>query len=173
MEEEDKGPEVSDDERITSREVSKPHPWVITTGYRFQPSSRHFIGTIEQKQRELTHNQIQNTYHLFDVAIERQLSKRFSATASIPILFDYRNQLYNPKGIYRTRGIGDMTIGGRAWIFKPPTEGGGNVAVGMSLKLPTGQGQCHRNRHRQQRQYHQGGCRSIDSTGRWRCRLLD
>ena len=137
--EEDKGPAVSDAERITSREVSKPKPWVITTGYRFQPSSRHFVGNVEQKQRERIGNQIQNTYHLFDIGIERQLTKRFSATASIPVLFDYRNQLYNPRGVYRTRGIGDMTIGGRAWIFKPPTEGGGNIAVGVSLKLPTGQ----------------------------------
>jgi len=74
----------------------KPQPWVITIGYRYQPSSRHFVGTVEQKQRELTHNQIQNIYHLFDISIERQLTRRFSAIASLPILFAYRDQLYNP-----------------------------------------------------------------------------
>jgi hypothetical protein len=136
--EDETGPKVSDDERITSREVSKPHPWVVSVGYRFQPSSRHFIGTVEQKQREITNNQIQNTYHLFDISIERQLTKRFAATMSIPILFAYRNQLYNPRGEYRTRGIGDMTAGFRTWLFKPPTESGGNVAIGASLKMPTG-----------------------------------
>jgi hypothetical protein len=31
-----------------------------------------------------------------------------------------------------------MTVGGRAWIFRPPTESGGNVAIGVNLKLPTG-----------------------------------
>jgi hypothetical protein len=136
--EDDRGPAVSDEERITSSEIRKSQPWVITVGYRFQPSSRHFVGTVEQKQREALGNQIQNTYHLFDIAVERQLTKRFSATASLPVLFAYRNQLYNPRGEYRARGIGDMTIGGRAWIFRPPTESGGNVAVGLSLKLPTG-----------------------------------
>ena len=135
----DRGPAVSDEERITSRDVRRPQPWVITVGYRFQPSSRHFVGTVEQKQRELNHNQIQNTYHLFDIAVERQLTRRFSATASLPILFAYRNQLYNPRGEYRVRGIGDMTVGTRAWLFRPPTESGGNVAVGISLKLPTGE----------------------------------
>lgn len=136
--EEDIGPAVPDSQRITSREVGNPQPWVVTVGYRFQPSSRHFVGTVEQKQREITGNQIQNTYHLFDVAVERQLTRRFSATASLPILFAYRNQLYNPRGVYRVRGIGDMTLGGRAFIFRPPTESGGNVSLGLSLKLPTG-----------------------------------
>ncbi|MFN0168769.1 MAG: hypothetical protein ACKV22_20275 [Bryobacteraceae bacterium] len=137
-EEEEIGPKVSDEQRITSREVRKPQPWAFAFGYRFQPSSRHFVGTVEQKQREALGNQIQNTYHLMDIGIERQISRRFAATASLPLVFAYRNQLYNPRGEYRVRGIGDMTLGGRAWIFRPPTESGGNVVVGMSLKLPTG-----------------------------------
>lgn len=135
----DRGPAVSDEERITPREVRGRQPWVITIGYRFQPSSRHFVGTVEQKQREINHNQIQNTYHLFDVAVERQLTPRWTATGSLPVLFAHRNQLYPPRGEYRVRGIGDMTLGTRAWIFRPPTESGGNLAVGISLKLPTGE----------------------------------
>lgn len=133
-----RGPAVPDEERITAREVYKPQLWVLTIGYRFQPSSRHFIGTVEQKQREIANNQIQNTYHLLDFAIERQITRRFSATASIPLVFAYRNQLYNPVGKFQVNSIGDITLGGRAWLFRPPTESGGNIAVGMSLKLPTG-----------------------------------
>ncbi len=106
--------------------------------YRFQPSSRHFVGTVEQKQRELAHNQIQNTYHLFDFFLSRQITRRWSANLSLPLLFVYRNQLYPPRGEYRVASIGDMTMGGRAWIFRPPTESGGNIGIGMNLKLPTG-----------------------------------
>lgn len=36
------------------------------------------------------------------------------------------------------RGIGDLTAGVRAWLFRPPTESGGNVGIGVNLKLPTG-----------------------------------
>jgi hypothetical protein len=136
--EEEIGPKVEDEERITAQEVKKSQPWSISVGYRFQPSSRHFIGTVEQKQREVLGNQIQNTYHLLDIGIERQVSKRFALTASLPLVFAYRNQLYNPRAEYRVRGIGDMTIGGRTWLFRPPTESGGNISLGMSLKLPTG-----------------------------------
>jgi hypothetical protein len=136
--EDNAGPKVLDANRITAREVKGPQPWTISIGYRFQPSSRHFIGTVEQKQRELTHNQIQNVYHLFDFGIQRQMTRRLALTASIPLLFAYRNQLYAPRGEYRVRGVGDMTVGGRFAIFKPPTESGGNILVGMSLKMPTG-----------------------------------
>ena len=133
-----KGPTVREEDRIMPHEVRKPQPWLFSMGYRYQPSSRHFVGTVEQKQRELANNQIQNIYHLFDFSIQRQLTRRFSAAVSLPILFAYRNQLYNPVGKFHVNSIGDMTIGGRAWLFKPPTENGGNIAVGLSLKLPTG-----------------------------------
>ncbi|HET8547294.1 MAG TPA: hypothetical protein VFL57_04785 [Bryobacteraceae bacterium] len=119
--------------------VTRRQPWTLSIGYRFQPSSRHFIGTVEQKQREAAGNQIQNVYHLFDISISRQLTRRWAATASLPILFAYRNQLYVPRGEFRVRSIGDATVGGRAWLLRPPTESGGNIGIGISLKLPTGQ----------------------------------
>jgi hypothetical protein len=134
----EKGPAVPDEERITPREVRKAQPWVIAVGYSYLPSSRPFIGTVEQKQGEANQAGLQNLIHLFDISIERQLTRRFSAAATLPVQSAYRNQTYVPVGQFRVNGIGDMTIGGRAWIFRPPTEGGGNVAVGVSLKLPTG-----------------------------------
>ncbi len=107
-------------------------------GYRFQPSSRHFVGTVEQTQRELANNQIQNTYHLWDFSVSRQLTPRWSVNASLPVLFVTRNQLYVPRGVFEVKSIGDITVGGRAWIFRPPTESGGNLGIGFNLKLPTG-----------------------------------
>ena len=110
----------------------------MAVGYRYQPSFRHFVGTVEQKQREVNRNQILNIYHLLDIGIERQITKRWSGFASLPILFTHRNQLYAPSGRYVVNGIGDLSIGARSWIFRPPTESGDNISVGMSLKLPTG-----------------------------------
>ena len=107
-------------------------------GYRYQASSRHFIGTVEQKQRELSHNQIQNNYHLFDLAVSYQLSRRWSINGSLPLLDAHRNQLYPPKGFYRVAGIGDMSVGVQTWLFRPPTESGGNIALGINFKAPTG-----------------------------------
>jgi hypothetical protein len=115
-----------------------PKLWTVGIGYRYQPSFRHFVGTVEQKQRETLGNQILNIYHLLDFSIERQLTPRWSAGASLPFLFAHRNQLYNPRGRYVVNSIGDISVGGRAWIFKPPTESGDNVSLGLFVKLPTG-----------------------------------
>jgi hypothetical protein len=126
-------------ERTCNRsERQHPKLWTVSIGYRYQPSFRHFIGTVEQKQRETNHNQIENIYHLLDFSIERQLTPRWSAFASVPVLFAHRNQLYAPTAKYVVNSFGDASVGARAWIFKPPTESGNNISVGMSLKVPTG-----------------------------------
>ena len=65
-------------------------------------------------------------------------SRHWRVTASLPLLRAFRNQLYVPRGEYRVAGLGDMTVGGHAWLFRPPTESGANVGVRVSLKLPTG-----------------------------------
>jgi hypothetical protein len=133
----EKGPAVSDDERITARELQRRQPWGIGVGYRYQPSSRLFIGTVEQEQLP-GRIPLLNVLNLFDVSIERQLTRRFSVTASLPIQSSYRNQPYIPAGQFRVNSIGDITAGVRGWLFRPPTESGGNIALGISLKLPTG-----------------------------------
>jgi hypothetical protein len=110
----------------------------VTVAYRYQSSFRHFVGTVEQKQREIAGTQIVNNYHLFDIGVSYPLTHRVTLTGSLPILRAERNQLYAPRGIYNVTGIGDMTLGARTWLFRPPTESGANIALGFSLKLPTG-----------------------------------
>lgn len=119
-------------------EHKKPKLWTVSAGYRYQPSFRHFVGTVEQKQREINRNQIYNLYHLLDFSVERQLTPRWSVSTGIPFLFAHRNQLYNPRGKYVVNSIGDISFGARAWVFKPPTESGDNISIGTFVKLPTG-----------------------------------
>ena len=107
-------------------------------GYRYQESFRHFVGTVEQKQREILGTQIRNTYHLMDFSVGRQLTPRWSVQASMPVLFADRNQLYNPRGEFTVNSIGDMTLGGRMNVWKPSNEQFSNVQLGFALKLPTG-----------------------------------
>jgi hypothetical protein len=66
------------------------------------------------------------------------LSPRWSLIADIPVFNGTRDQKYPPTGIYQVSGLGDITIGAQRWIFRPPTENGGNVAFSAQLKIPTG-----------------------------------
>jgi hypothetical protein len=119
-----------------TRENLRLHHFDVTLAYRYQQSSRHFVGTVEQVRRETLHNQVENDYHLFDLAINYELTPRWSLTASLPVLDAKRNEPNN--GIFRTVGIGDSTVGARFWIFRPPTESGGNISFGFGMKMPTG-----------------------------------
>ena len=102
------------------------------------PSFRHFIGTVEQKQRGVLGNQIENIFHLVDFSIERQLTPRFSVGGSRAGAFRPSQSALQSAGQVVVNSIGDIAVGGRAWIFKPPTESGDNISVGIFLKLPTG-----------------------------------
>ncbi len=81
---------------------------------------------------------MRNHQNIFDVALEYRLSNRWSILADIPVFNGTRNQIYPPSGIFQVSGLGDITVGLQSWIFRPPTENGGNVAVNMQLKMPTG-----------------------------------
>jgi hypothetical protein len=110
------------------------HNLTVNIGYRVFNSNKYFIGDDEIARPTA----VENHQNIFDVGIEYRVSPRWSVIADIPVYNGTRNQLYAPSGIYQVSGIGDVTIGAQAWIFRPPTENGGNVAVSLSLKIPTG-----------------------------------
>ncbi len=40
--------------------------------------------------------------------------------------------------VVHSKGIGDMIISARTWLWRPPTESRQNITVGFGVKLPTG-----------------------------------
>jgi len=81
---------------------------------------------------------VENHQNIFDVAFQYQLSHRWSIIGDVPIFNGSRNQIYPPDGIFRVTGLGDITVGVESWLFRPPTEHGGNIAINAQIKLPTG-----------------------------------
>ena len=131
------------DELITSRFGPQPMPdekfgWVhnltVDIGYRVFNSNKYFQGSNEIARP----NAVRNHQNIFDVGLEYRLSPRWSVVGDIPVFNGTRNQIYPPTGIFQVSGLGDITVGLQSWIFRPPTESGGNVAVNMQLKMPTG-----------------------------------
>lgn len=115
------------------------HGLTLTFGFRTYSSFRHFVGTVEQVQRETAHNEVENHVDLYDLGINYQLTPRWSLIADIPAMSATRHQQGStPRNTYRSGGIGDVTVGAQAWIWRPPTESHGNIALSASLKLPTG-----------------------------------
>jgi hypothetical protein len=120
----------------TGGEVSPTwrHNLTVDIGYRVFNSNKYFQGTTEIARPTA----IRNHQNIFDVGIEYVLTPRWSLIADVPVYNGTRNQLYPPAGVFQVSGLGDITVGAQRWIFRPPTESGGNIAVSASLKIPTG-----------------------------------
>ena len=117
--------------------LSTASRWQVSFGYRWQDSFRHFVGDVEQKQRETQHSFIENKIHLFDVALSYRLSPRWSLNVGAPIMNADRISHRTHAKTHST-GVGDISIGAKTWLFRPPTESRQNIQVGFSIKLPTG-----------------------------------
>ena len=116
------------------------HNLTVAVGYRVFNSNKYFIGDEEIPRA----NAIRNHQNIFDIGLEYRLSPRWSLIADVPVYDGTRNQLYPPSGIFQVSGVGDVTIGAQSWIFRPPSENGGNIAVNASAQNSLG----HRRRHR-------------------------
>ena len=111
-----------------------PHNLTLTIGYRVFSSNKYFQGANEIPRA----NAVRNHQNIFDIGVEYRLSRRWSFIADVPVFDGTRNQIYPPSGIFQVSGLGDMLVGAQAWIFRPPTESDGNIAVSAQLKIPTG-----------------------------------
>lgn len=110
------------------------HNLTVVIGYRVFNSNKYFQGSTEIARP----NAVRNHQNIFDVGIEYVLTPHWSLIADVPVYNGTRNQIYPPSGIFEVSGLGDISIGAQRWLFREPTENGGNVAVSASLKIPTG-----------------------------------
>jgi len=120
--------------------VGLPSPesrWQVNFAYRWQKSFRHFRGDHEEANRVDEGTEVENRLHLFDVGVNYQVSPRWSFSASVPMMTVDRIS-HGPGTVTESSGIGDMSVGAKFWILRPPSESRQNIQLGISLKLPTG-----------------------------------
>ncbi len=117
--------------------ASSPGKWTVGIGYRWQDSFRHFVGDVEQPQRVAQDTQQENKINLFDLTVTYRVSRRWTLAVSAPFM-DADRINHRTKGVTESTGLGDMVLGAKFWIWRPPTESHQNIQVGFSLKVPTG-----------------------------------
>lgn len=132
--------------------------WLASVSYRWLHSTRHFVGDVEQTYRQEDGTQIINQSHFIDLGVQYAVTPRYSVSFTLPIVVSERSQrvlnkpenppptfnsafFYSPQNVrYHTdsAGIGDIRIGGYAWLWNPSIPRKGNIQLGISLKAPTG-----------------------------------
>lgn len=125
--------------------------------YRYFHSWRHFVGTEEQHERQTSGgghdangkelgNAVNIYSHALDFNFSYGLSNRLQLNATIPWVNNERSQVLRQTSpepdTFRysvfASGIGDFRIGLNYWVFDPEVAHGGNLMVGLGIKLPTG-----------------------------------
>ena len=115
-----------------------PRRWTVEVDYRYFHSHRHFVGDVEQTQRATQRTEVNNIVHIMNIAATYEVNPRFSLTLSAPFYFSQRYGQSTPDNRTHAYGLGDMTLVGRTWLFRNPSESRQNIAVGFGIKLPTG-----------------------------------
>jgi hypothetical protein len=116
--------------------------WEMNLNNRYFKSHKHFVGTIEQKEREEKGTEVINHSYELDITATRILNSRWSLGMTLPIMSFGRSSLYEHDGASRHNthsfGIGDMRFSGYWWMFDPMKSHKGNIQLGLGIKLPTG-----------------------------------
>lgn len=129
----------------------------VGVNYRYFHSWRHFVGTEEQPQRQLTGggfdtngkergNAVNIYSHAADLNISYGLTDRIQLNATLPYVNNERSQVLKQtspvKNTFRysvyAQGIADARLSVNYWLVNPLKAQKGNVMIGLGVKLNNG-----------------------------------
>ena len=124
----------------------QPGEWQLSLSARNLVSNDHYNGGAEQVQRQTLQNYVTNRQNLVDVNVSRTMTDRLTLSVGIPYVnssWASRDPRYPLPAARREveqngRGLGDISVSGRYWLFDTKTHAKWNVAAGAGVKLPTG-----------------------------------
>ena len=128
----------------SSNPYSQPGETQLNISTRNLRSTDHYNGTVEQVQRQTLGTYVVNIQHALDVTISHSFTERFSASIGIPLVaasWSIPSPLTGGEAARATqhgRGLGDISISGRAWLLPTDRFRSGNFSVGLGVKMPTG-----------------------------------
>ncbi|MFX0557316.1 transporter [Maribacter sp. CXY002] len=114
----------------------------IGLNYRYFKSFRHFRGTEEEPDRLANGTEVVNNSHAWDFFATYGINTRMYTSITIPMVINTRSSLYEhgreERNMTYSRGLGDIRVGIGYWLFDLEKSPNGNIAIGLGVKLPTG-----------------------------------
>lgn len=114
----------------------------VGVNYRYFRSFRHFRGTEEEPDRLANNSEVVNNAHAWDFFITYGISGRLYTSITIPTVINTRSSLYEhgreERNMTFSRGLADIRLGLGFWLFDLEKSPDGNMALGLGVKLPTG-----------------------------------
>ena len=118
----------------------QPSGWQVTLAYRRLYSHEWFIGSEESGSRAPGGSPPVFKIHTAIADVAYAFNDRFRAHVSIPFSTGSFSRKWSDNAFHEqtAAGIGDISVGGSAWLLAPRTHASGNVSIGLGLKAPTG-----------------------------------
>jgi len=125
---------------------SQPGEWQISLSTRNLVSNDHYRNGEEQLQRQTAQNYVTNHQHMADLNVSRTFTGRFTLSVGVPYVnssWASRDPRFPLPAQRREveqngRGLGDIRVSGRYWVFDTQTHLNWNVSAGAGVKMPTG-----------------------------------
>ncbi|MEK6478783.1 transporter [Catalinimonas sp. 4WD22] len=123
--------------------------WQIAASYRYYKSDRHFRGKHEEVDRQVNNTEVINIANAVDLTLTYALNPRLSLNLILPYVHYSRSSLYehglvNGEYVKEERrmtyasGLADMRLSANYWLLDFDENPGGNISLGLGVKLPTG-----------------------------------
>lgn len=122
--------------------------FLVGTNFRYFKSFRHFRGSHEEAYRLEAGTEVINKSSFLDLSLTYGISDRWYANAVLPFVHHTRTSMYEhggnpPNGLgerheTRAAGLADVRLGIGYWLFNPKKQSKFNYALGLGVKLPTG-----------------------------------
>ena len=129
----------------------------VGVNYRYFHSWRHYVGTEEQPQRQITGgghdangndrgNAVNIYSHAVDLNFSYAINNRLQVNATLPYVHNERSQVLRQttprKDTFRysvyAQGLGDVRMSVNYWLIDPIKAQKGNLMLGLGVKLNTG-----------------------------------
>ena len=119
----------------------RAHDWQVAVDYRFLHADRFFFGSQATTPPQQFFGQpLFINVHSANINVTYAATDRFSLRLTVPISYGTQSRFYqdSARHVARAGGIGDIGLVGTTWLLDPGTHTHANVALGLGVKLPTG-----------------------------------
>jgi hypothetical protein len=119
----------------------RAHDWQLAVDYRYLHADQFYFGTSRSTPPpEFFGQPIFITIHTLNFNVSYAATNRLSLRLTVPITDGSQSRFYKDtvRHEFRAGGLGDIALVGTAWLGVPRTHADGNLALGLGVKLPTG-----------------------------------
>lgn len=117
-----------------------PTGWQAGISYRRLQADEFFVGREQHDELGPGGQPLDFSIHSFTLSATYAITERFALSLHVPWSTGKTSRLYADGKRHTTAasGIGDMHIVGTVWVWDPLNIPGGNIAIGLGAKAPTG-----------------------------------